>query len=85
MFKRLTGFFFGYLAGLLSSWYLVRRIRERLARYRPPAVANRVTRGVTTAGQTVRAAVADGRVAMRDREAELRAELATNGDGYRAP
>lgn len=78
MFKRLTGFVFGYLAGLVSSWYLVRKIRARFDRYTPPVVATKVTRGVSSAGQTMRAAVFEGRSAMREREAELRAELAPN-------
>jgi hypothetical protein len=79
MIKRFTGFVFGYAAGLVSSWYLVRKVRARLVRYRPPAVATKVGRGVTVAGQTMRDAVVEGRSAMRDREAELRAELASNG------
>lgn len=76
MFKRLTGFVLGYLFGLVSSWYLVRRVRARFGRYTPPAVATRVGRGVTSARHTVTAAVADGRTAMQQREAELHADLA---------
>lgn len=75
MFRRTTGFVFGYVFGLASSWYVVRRLRLRLQRYRPPQVATRLTDGIDAARRTVGVAVSEGRAAMREREAELRNDL----------
>ncbi len=76
MFRRTTGFVFGYVFGLASSWYVVRRLRLRLQRYRPPQVATRLTDGIDAARRTVGVAVSEGRAAMREREAELRSDFA---------
>ncbi len=72
MFRRTTGFVFGYVFGLASSWYVVRRLRLRLQRYRPPQVATRLTDGIDAARRTVGVAVSEGRAAMREREADKR-------------
>lgn len=76
MIKRLTGFVLGYLAGLASSWYLLRKIRAHLTRLKPPAVATRVGESLSAVRGNMTAAVSEGRSAMHQREAELRAELA---------
>jgi hypothetical protein len=68
MFKRLFWFLVGFVLGLGSSWVVTRRVRRVAARYVPAQVVDRW-------GGTVRAAVDEGRTAMRDREAELRATL----------
>jgi hypothetical protein len=68
MFKRLFWLVVGFVLGLGSSWIVMRRIRRVASRYVPTEVVDRW-------GGTVRAAVDEGRTAMRDREAELRATV----------
>ena len=69
MFKRLSWFGVGFTVGLGSSWAVRRRVRRVAARYAPTEVVDRW-------GGTMRAAVDEGRTAMRDREAHLRATVA---------
>jgi hypothetical protein len=73
VFKRLFWLTVGAGFGFGSSFWLMRVARTTMARLSPTRVSN----GVTT---TVRAAVAEGRDAMRARERELRAELAARYD-----
>jgi hypothetical protein len=68
VFKRLFWLTLGFGLGLASSWAVTRRLRRVAARYAPTEVVDRW-------GGTMRAAVDEGRTAMRDREAELRATL----------
>jgi hypothetical protein len=72
MFKRLYWFIVGFTVGVGSSWAVTRRVRRMASRYVPADVVDRW-------GGTVRAAVGEGRTAMRDREAELRETLARGG------
>ena len=72
MFKRLYWFVVGFALGLGSSWAIMRRLRRAAQRYVPAEVANRWS-------GTVRAAVDEGRSAMRDREAELKGSLVREG------
>ena len=69
MFKRLFWLVVGFLVGLGSSWAITRKLRRMAARYAPTEVVDRW-------GGTVRAAVDEGRTAMRSREAELKESLA---------
>jgi hypothetical protein len=66
--KRLFWLLVGFLLGLGSSWAVMRRLRKAAARYVPADVASRWS-------GNVRAAVSEGREAMRSREAELKADL----------
>jgi hypothetical protein len=68
VFKRLFWLTVGFGLGLGSSWAVTRRLRRVASRYAPTEVVDRW-------GGTMRAAVDEGRTAMRDREAELRATL----------
>jgi hypothetical protein len=73
MFRRLFWLLLGFALGLWSSWTLTRRLRTVAARYAPTDVVDRWS-------GNVRAAVNEGRDAMRTREAELKASLgARNG------
>ena len=72
MFKRLFWLLVGFLLGLGSSWVIVRRLRRVAKRYAPTEVVDRWT-------GTVRAAVDEGRDAMRTREAELKGSLVREG------
>ena len=69
MFKRLFWLVVGFLVGLGSSWAITRKMRRVAARYAPTDVVDRW-------GDTVRAAVDEGRATMRSREAELKESLA---------
>ena len=70
MFRRFFWLILGFALGIWSSWSLTRRLRNAAARYAPPEVVDRWS-------GNVRAAVTEGRDAMRVREAELKANLST--------
>ena len=72
MFKRLRWIMMGASMGATASVYLKRRLRRFLKAYTPPEVASRA---VTSTKTELKAAVTEGREAMRQREAELRAEV----------
>jgi hypothetical protein len=69
VFKRLFWLVVGFLLGLGSSYALTRKLRRVAARYAPVEVVDRWS-------GTVRAAVDEGRDAMRTRETELKQSLA---------
>jgi hypothetical protein len=68
MFKRVRWTAIGYVAGVGTSYLVARRVKRTLSAYAPPEVARR-------SADRVRDAMADGRAAMRAREAELRREF----------
>ena len=68
MFKRLFWLLVGVIAGFTGSVWLQRRVKQAVDRFTPEHVQ-----------ADVRAAVQEGRVAMRDREAELRQRHSPNG------
>lgn len=69
--KRIFWMTVGYGAGLGSSWYATKKVKDAARRYTPEGLSDRV--GGTV--DTVRAAAVEGRAAMRRREMELRASL----------
>jgi hypothetical protein len=71
----------GYGAGIGTSWYAAKKVKEAARRYTPEQLQTRVTDTVTGISRDVRAAVTEGRSAMREREAELRAPRATSRTG----
>ena len=74
MFKLFRRFFWlvlGIMVGWTSSWAFTRRMRRVAERYMPAEVVDRW-------GGTMRAAVSEGREAMRAREAELKGTVSTN-------
>lgn len=73
MLKRATWFGVGFGAGLASSVYLKRKVQRVARSYTPPELAQRTGRQLDAVRREVAAALADGRDAMRSREAELRA------------
>ena len=79
MFKRLFWLCIGIGFGFGLSFWLTRFVRETVERYRPERVSADLAGAVRQLGSDVRAAIAEGRDAMREREAELRAELETRG------
>jgi hypothetical protein len=75
VFKRLLWLVIGIGFGFGMSFWVLRSIRRTADRYRPERVSGDLAGAITQLGQDVRAAVAEGRLAMREREAELRADL----------
>ena len=65
MFKRLRWLGTGMAMGLGGSVWLQRKMKSAASRYRPAGVA-------VAAASRARDALEEGRVAMREREAELR-------------
>lgn len=63
----------GFGAG--ASVWAQRRLKRWLRSYTPPEVAQRTTQRAQQAGSDLRAALVEGRQAMRQREVELRAEV----------
>jgi hypothetical protein len=76
MFKRVTWLGVGFTLGVGTTAYAARKARQRLDRYKPPAMLDRVTTTITTKSVTIKDQVTDavsaGRAAARAREAELR-------------
>lgn len=85
MFKRLLWLVVGAGFGFGVSFWLMRFVRETVARYTPERVSSDLAGALRQLGTDVRAAVAEGREAMREREAELRAELEGRGGAAREP
>jgi len=77
VFKRLFWLAVGIGFGFGLSVWLTRFVREAVARYTPEQVWSDVAGAMRSLGQDLRVAVAEGRDAMREREDEIRAELAS--------
>lgn len=75
MFRRLFWLIVGAGFGFGVAFWLMRFVRSTVERWSPERVSSDVTGAIRTFGADLREAVADGRTAMRQREAELRAEL----------
>ncbi|MEY2432987.1 MAG: hypothetical protein QOC92_2712 [Acidimicrobiaceae bacterium] len=78
MFKRLFWLMIGVGFGFGVSFWVMRFVRDTMQRYTPERVSSDLAGALKGLGDDLRGAVADGRVAMREREAEIRAELASN-------
>ena len=77
MIRRLWWFTLGWLVGVASSAYVAVKMRRSIRRYRPERVVDTVREW----GDELKAAVSEGRVAMHEREAEIRA---STGNGRAA-
>jgi len=75
MFKRLFWLLIGAGFGFGMSFWLMRTVRATIERYTPERVSGDLAAAIREFGQDLRAAAAEGRTAMQEREAELRAEL----------
>jgi len=75
VFKRLFWLMIGLGFGFGMSFWVTRRVRETVARYTPERMSEDLSSAIRDLGRDLRAAVEEGRAAMREREAELRAEL----------
>jgi hypothetical protein len=79
--KRVFWLTVGYGAGIGTSWYAARKVKAAARRYTPEGLGDRVSETATAISGNVKAAVTEGRTAMREREAELRRarEASTSG------
>ena len=75
MFKRLFWLMIGAGLGFGVSFWVVRTVRQTLERYAPERMSADLAGAVRELGKDIRAAVAEGREAMREREEELRAQV----------
>lgn len=75
MFKRFFWLTIGLTIGYATSFWLMRTVRRTVERLTPERVTQDVVAGARSFGNEVKAALDDGRAAMRAREAELRAEI----------
>lgn len=75
MFRRLFWLMIGIGFGFGSSFWVMRFVKQTAARYAPDRVSSDLTDAVKGLGADLRLAVADGRAAMREREAQLHSDL----------
>ena len=75
MFKRLFWLVIGAAFGFGVSFWLMRFVRETVQRYTPERVSADLAGALKQFGADLRAAVEEGREAMREAEADLREKL----------
>ncbi len=75
MFKRLFWLSTGLAAGFGSSFWLMRTVRRTIERLTPQRLTQDAVAGARSVGTELKAALDEGRLAMREREAELRAQI----------
>jgi hypothetical protein len=75
MFRRLFWLVIGAGFGFGVAFWLMRFLRSTVERWSPERVSSDVAGALRQFGTDLKDAMADGREAMREREAELRAEL----------
>jgi hypothetical protein len=75
MFKRLFWLIIGAGFGFGVSFWLMRFLRQTIERYSPERVSDDLSSALRSFGQDLRAAVAEGREAMRETEAQLRSRI----------
>ncbi|HET9444432.1 MAG TPA: hypothetical protein VFO65_13970 [Acidimicrobiales bacterium] len=78
MFKRVFWLTMGAGFGFGISFWLMRVVRSTVERYTPERVSADLAGALRQLGGDLKEAVAEGREAMREREAELRRELESN-------
>ena len=75
MLRRLFWLLLGAGFGFGTSFWVMRFVKETAERYSPERVSADLADALKGIGADVRSAVAEGRLAMREREAQLRAEI----------
>jgi hypothetical protein len=75
VFKRLFWLVIGAGFGFGVSFWLMRFVRDTAARYTPEQVSADLGDALRQFGSDLRGAVSEGREAMQEREAALRADL----------
>jgi len=76
MFKRLFWLVIGAGFGFGVSFWLMRFVKETMSRYSPERMSADLAGALKSLGADIRAAAAEGREAMKEREQQLREELA---------
>lgn len=84
MFRRLFWLALGLGLGFGLSFWFMRFVRDVVQRYSPERVGGDLAGAARQLGADLRAAAAEGREAMREREAAIRAELNGARDGRAA-
>jgi hypothetical protein len=77
VFKRLFWLVVGAGFGFGVSFWVMRFVRQTVERYSPERVSDDLASAIRAFGQDIRAAAAEGRMAMRELEEELRAAVET--------
>ena len=77
MFRRLFWLIVGAGFGFGVSFWLMRFVKQTAERYSPERVSGDLASAVRAFGHDLRAAATEGRMAMREREEELRAAAET--------
>ena len=72
MLRRIFWLFLGMGVGMGSSLWVTRRVKQVAARYTPERISSDMATSVRGLGRDLRLSIADGREAMREREAQLR-------------
>jgi hypothetical protein len=77
MLRRLFWLFLGMGVGAGGSFWVTRWVKQTAARYTPERISSDLADSARGLAADLRLAVADGREAMRQREAELRSQQPT--------
>ena len=77
MFRRLFWLLVGAGFGFGVSFWIMRFVKQTMERYSPERVSDDLASAIRSFGADIRAAAAEGRLAMREREEELRASVET--------
>lgn len=72
MLRRIFWFAVGIGFGAGLSWWATRALRRTAEKYAPDRVAGELSKSVGRLGAELKAAVSEGREAMRERERELK-------------
>jgi ATP-dependent RNA circularization protein (DNA/RNA ligase family) len=75
VFKRLFWLMIGAGFGFGMSLWVLRVVRETVERYSPHRISSELTEAARDVGADVLQALVEGREAMRQHEAELRAQV----------
>ena len=81
MFKRLFWLLVGVGFGFGVSFWVMRFVRSTMERYTPERVSSDLAGALKQLGADLKDAAAEGRQAMKEREAELLAELDRKSQG----
>jgi hypothetical protein len=92
VFRRLLWLMIGAGFGFGASFWVIRFVRQTVERYGPERVSADMAGALRSLGADIRAAVSEGRQAMAEQEARLRADIEqgqgrwrrAGGDGIRA-
>jgi hypothetical protein len=83
VFKRLFWLLMGVGFGFGVSFWVMRFVRSTMERYTPERVSSDLAGALKQLGSDLKEAASEGRQAMKEREAELLAELDKRNQGRR--